>query len=349
MATGPFLHRFRFGASQFGGDATFAAEFVPGTGPTNIYAPTFPPKPYIPPAVLPPHKLDDTTTTTYFVSDQIGIWDDRVQVFVGARKVQFDSNSYDGMTGLPTGGYKADVTTPAYALVVKPTSWLSLYANYVEALEPGFRVDPQSGAANAGELLPPGQSLQKEVGAKVDFGRIAATVSLFDIERPSIFRDPVTNIEGYNGRQRNKGLELNVFGEPIKGLRVLGGASFIDARLTKTEGGLTDGNRPSGVPEVIYVGHLDWDVPYVSGMAMRFGALHTGSVFADFDNTNRQPVEAWTRYDFGVRYDVKYPTHRVVYRLNVDNLFDKRYFQVERATLYSGVGRYYTLSATAYF
>lgn len=37
--------------------------------------------------------------------------------------------------------------------------------------------------------------------------------------------DPKTNIYGYNGQQKSKGIEFTLFGEPVKGLHVLGGIS----------------------------------------------------------------------------------------------------------------------------
>lgn len=343
--TGPVQHRVRLGATQIGGNAKGASEGIAGVGISNIYAPTFPAEPSIPDPVLPANYTSKNKSHTLFVSDQMSMLDDRLQFIVGARNVKYIYDSLDGVTGALNDRYMEDALTPAYAIVVKPLSWLSIYANLVEALEPGYRVD--STAANANEMLPPTRTKQKEVGAKTDFGSIAATVSAFEIQRPNIYRDPSTNIEGYNGSQVNRGLELNVFGEAVKGVRLLGGATFLNASLHGTEGGLTDGNRPSGVPKYTVVSHIDWDVPGVVGLAMRAGLLYTGSVYADTTNTQLAP--SWTRFDAGIRYAFKAGASDVMLHFNVDNLLDTRYFQVERGTVYSAAGRIYRLSAVAKF
>ena len=38
--------------------------------------------------------------------------------------------------------------------------------------------------SNVGEIIPPYQTKQKEVGVKIDMGRITTTVSAFDITMP---------------------------------------------------------------------------------------------------------------------------------------------------------------------
>ena len=56
---------------------------------------------------------------------------------------------------------------------------------------------------------------------------------------------------GYYGEQRNQGLEFSLDGELSRGLRVIAGASLIDATLTRTAGGVNQGDhraRRSGLP-----------------------------------------------------------------------------------------------------
>jgi iron complex outermembrane receptor protein len=48
---------------------------------------------------------------------------------------------------------------------------------------------------------------------------------------PSAYIDPVSNIFGTYGEQRNRGLELSMFGEPVKGTRLMGGITLIDGKL----------------------------------------------------------------------------------------------------------------------
>jgi iron complex outermembrane receptor protein len=82
----------------------------------------------------------------------------------------------------------------------------------------------------------------------VDFGRIATTLAGFQLTQPSAFINPATNVFGVDGEQRHRGVEFMVFGEVMEGLRLLGGTSYIDAELTKTEGGINQGNKAPVLP-----------------------------------------------------------------------------------------------------
>jgi iron complex outermembrane receptor protein len=72
-------------------------------------------------------------------------------------------------------------------------------------------------------------------------------------------------VSGPNGKRENKGIELNVFGELLKGVRLLGGVMFIDSELTGTVGGIADGNRAPATPEYNVSLGAEWDVPKVAG------------------------------------------------------------------------------------
>ena len=80
-------------------------------------------------------------------------------------------------------------TTPAAALLVKLTDNVSVYANYIEGLSKGATA-PMT-AANAGDVFAPYKSKQKEVGLKLDLGDFTHTLSLYQIERPNSYTDPV--------------------------------------------------------------------------------------------------------------------------------------------------------------
>lgn len=51
-----------------------------------------------------------------------------------------------------------------------------------------------------------------------------------------------------DGRQRNRGLEWSVTGQLRAGLRVLGGASWTQATLTRTAGGVNQGKQAVATP-----------------------------------------------------------------------------------------------------
>ena len=85
--------------------------------------------------------------------------------------------------------------------------------------------------ANAGDIFPPFVSTQYEAGVKVDWGKLTTTASLFQISPAQRHhqRQRATR-RSWRGEQVNQGLELNFFGEAAAGVRVLGGAMFLNAR-----------------------------------------------------------------------------------------------------------------------
>ena len=194
----------------------------------------------------------------------MSVWNNRIQFTAGVRQQYVASRSFSAVTGQQTGGYDSSATTPAYALVVKPLENVSLYANYIEGLESGTVVPDQY--SNRGQVLPPYRTRQYEAGVKVDWGRITTTASVFDITKPLQIVDAATNTLTQGGESRNRGVELNAFGELTPGVRLLGGVMFIDARQEKTQGGLFDGYRTFSVPDTQLNLGGEWDLPFVRGL-----------------------------------------------------------------------------------
>jgi iron complex outermembrane receptor protein len=193
-----------------------------------------------------------------------------------------------------------------------------------------------SAASNRGEIFAPVKSKQYEVGTKLDTGKFGATLSVFEISQPNGILDPATLLYGVEGEQRNRGVELSAFGEPATGVRVLAGATFIDGELTKTAGGLTDGNTAIGVPDIQANAGLEWDAPYLAGLTLTGRALYTSSQYLNVLNTQRIPD--WTRLDLGARYRVQNAKTPITVRATVENVFDKAYWA-------STGGGYLTLGA----
>ena len=228
---------------------------------------------------------------------------------------------------------------------MKPLEALSLYTNYIEGLQSGPTAP--AGAVNVGQAFPPFVSKQIEFGAKYDFGVFGVAASAFEIARPSSFIDPATLRFSVNGEQVNRGLELNLFGELLPGIRLIGGAALIDGRLTRTAGGLLNGRVAPGVPEYQISLYGEYDLPswMLPNLTLTGRVLHSAPQFYDQRNTQRIPD--WTRFDVGVRYVMEgYNGKPIVLRANVENVFDSNYYQTAIDGLLSqGYPRVFLLSA----
>ncbi|MFC7555292.1 TonB-dependent receptor domain-containing protein [Pseudoroseomonas wenyumeiae] len=95
---------------------------------------------------------------------------------------------------------------------------------------------------------------------RVDWGSITTSASVFQISRPNAIRTGDNDL-AYDGEQRNRGLELSAFGEPLPGLRALASVTFLKPELTNPSDPAERGNDAQGVPDRTFSGALDWDVP----------------------------------------------------------------------------------------
>jgi iron complex outermembrane receptor protein len=205
--------------------------------------------------------------------------------------------------------------------VYKAGKQLSVYGNYVEGLTQG---DTAPGfAVNSGEMLKPYVSKQKEVGVKYDGGRLGASAALFSTTKPR----GIVNAAGYftsEGEDRHQGLELTVFGEAVRGLRLLGGATWLEAEQKNTGAAATTDKRVIGVPEFQANLGADWDIPGVRGLAVDGRIVYTGSSYAN--DLNTLSVPDWTRFDLGVRYLVAVSGKAVTLRARIDNVTNKSHW-----------------------
>jgi len=312
-----------------------------------------------------PFPISRTRLSSAFISDTIGLWDDRILFTAGVRRQTIQGRNYSAFTGDQTGEYDEHAWTPALGLVVKPVEGLSLYANLIEALAPGATA-PVSGAnpagggslpvSNAGETLPPFVSEQYEVGAKVSLGSIEGTLALFQIDRETaILRlddDQPGALEfGPFGIQRNSGVELTFAGELAEGLRLIASGSIIDAEMRQTQGGVNEGNQPVGTPEYLLNANLEWDVAFLPALTFTGRVVHTGEQAANITNTLF--LDEWTRFDLGARHVTLVGDRPLTLRSSVDNVANSAYwasaFGSLRPDLLLGAPRTFKASATVDF
>jgi iron complex outermembrane recepter protein len=266
----------------------------------------------------------DSLYTSVGLVDALSFAQDRIQLIGGARLQRLQTANYNIVTGLPTNGNDQTVVSPSVSLVVRPWKEVSFYGNYIQALQQG----PIAGAGltNAGQQFPPFVSTQFEVGAKVDLGNFGATLSAFQIQIPSSFTDAATNSLVTDGLQRNQGLEFTMFGEPLDGLKLLGGFTLLNATLLNTQNGAANGNKAVGTAPFQLALTADWDTPFAKGFGVMGRVVHVGQVYINQANTQAAP--AWTRFDAGVRYAIERSSKLppVTLRANVTNLFDANYW-----------------------
>lgn len=346
--TGPVSHELNLAASYFymdfeNGGARYAA------APSNLYDPVQTPTP------SRPTRFDSKVYTEnkfsgVALSDTLGFFDDRLLLTLGARwqrvKVDDWTDNVKGDTA-----YDEEKISPSGGILFKATDTLSLYANYMEGLSQG-KIAPST-SINEDEIFPPFISRQVEVGAKYDAGAFAVTAAVFRIKQPAYETNATTRVFGPNGKRQNDGVELSVFGEPLKGFRLVGGVMYIDSELTHTTNGTYDGNRAPATPKYNVNLGAEWDVPTLEGLTLTSRGIYSSSQY--LDQSNVKEIDAWNRIDVGARYAFKVDDKHITLRANIENVADKRYWSSAGASDDSEPGltlstpRTYLLSATVDF
>jgi iron complex outermembrane receptor protein len=347
--TGPIGHEFALTAttySQVSGDG--AVTIAPVA--TNIYNPIVVARPNIPTPAA--NKTSTNMLSSFGLADTLSAAGKRIQLTVGARLQQVGAANFDPTTGVQTSTYDQSAVSPSVALVFKPWENVSVYGNWIQGLQRGTIVD--SAFSNAGEVFPPFKSTQYEAGVKVDWGRFTSTVSAFQISQPSLLTNTANNTLFLGGEQRNQGLEFNIFGEPMAGVRLLGGFMLLSPVLTQTEGGLTDGWIAPNTPTFQFNAAGEWDLPFVRGLTLNGRVIYTGSQYIDTEYPRRSLPE-WTRVDLGARYtfdNATSPTGKpVALRFVVENLLDANYWAASTGatTMNLGAPRTFRLALTTDF
>lgn len=280
---------------------------------TNIYAPVTPLYPATEPGA--PVRTTKNEISSLALADNISLLEDKLQFILGMR-----SQTVKQKMSKPA--YDKTATTPAVGIIVKP--WgedITLYANYIEGLSAGRTVGDTY--ANAGETFAPYKTKQKEIGVKWQYGTLTNTVDIFEIKQPS-FITTSNNYLALNGQQRNRGMEWNIFGEATPATRLLGGIAYIQSKQVSTQNGEKDGNSVYGVPR--WTANLggEWDTPWVERLTLTGRTIYTGSQWADSNNNVKLP--SWMRVDLGARYTTRFYNKDVVFRGNIENVFNKKYW-----------------------
>ncbi len=215
------------------------------------------------------------------------------------------------------------VWSPTVSLIFKPEARLTFYATYANSVEQGESAP--AGTANANQILNPYRDTSYEAGAKYavtpDF---LVTVTGFRMTRPLAQTVAATNTFQVIGTQRNWGAELFGQGSIGPSLSLLGGVTYIDARL---EGSLlpnTNDKRVVGVPQ--------WKVDLAGDLhpASLKGLAFTGAVHFESNraatNTNNSFAPSYATVDLGVRYSVPWLDRHLTARLQVMNVGDTLYY-----------------------
>lgn len=202
------------------------------------------------------------------------------------------------------------------------------YVSYATSYDPSVTANPY------GDPFKPTIGKQYEVGVKYQPpGKDALfTLSAFDLTQQNVLtQDPLSNkpnAKVQTGEVNSKGVEFEARFSPLKNLNIIGGLSWIDPEVTRSNGADL-GKRPITVAKQtasIWADYRLGEGP-LAGLTFGGGVRHVGSAFAD--GANQQKIPAFTVMDAMLRYELRYldPSLRgATLALNVTNLANKTFF-----------------------
>jgi iron complex outermembrane receptor protein len=238
--------------------------------------------------------------------------------------VGIDSTNF--ITGAKTKGVTRNdnAFSPRFGLVYKPAESTSLFASYASSFTVNTGTDIYCSS------LPPSIIDQYEAGIKNDFfkGILSVNLTLYHIvnnnlaQTASFDRDgnqnSNTSIKVLSGQTKSDGVELDVAAQPIRGLSILAGYSYNNARYTKTDttkGSFIEGeklvNNPTNTANAS--AFYTFNKGGLRGFKLGATLLYIGDRLGGNNNTIGQtqtysrviPVEGYTVVDVTAGYTYK--------------------------------------------
>jgi len=219
--------------------------------------------------------------------------------------------------------------SPRAGLIWQPAVAQTYYVSYSYAFLPSAE---QLGLTANTASLDPETAKNYEVGARWDLAKaLTLSAALFRTDRNNVrVADPANpGLFVKTGQLRSEGFEIGLQGDVTRNWQVYGGFSNLDARVAKPfNSGTTAtvatiipaGNKLALTPEHTF--SLWNKLNLGSGWAAGLGLIYQSSSFAAVDNTVTIP--SFTRADGAVYYS--FLDGRTRLALNVENLFDRKYF-----------------------
>jgi iron complex outermembrane receptor protein len=175
------------------------------------------------------NRVEDQESVGFYVQDQIRL-SDRVQVRLGARHDDFNTDNLNRATGTRTS-FSDSKLSPQAGIVFALNDALSLYGAYGE----GFR--PNSGADFAGRAFAPEESQSAEIGVKFSLlgGDIEATAAVYTMTKTNVLTaDPVN--AGFSiaiGEAESQGFEFDLNGELPGDVDLWVSYAYVDAQVAR--------------------------------------------------------------------------------------------------------------------
>ncbi|WP_326518589.1 TonB-dependent siderophore receptor [Acinetobacter sp. CAAS 2-6] len=276
--------------------------------------------------ISPYFKALDSKQTALTVLDRIE-WNEHWTTLLGGKWIELDEQAQAYVEDRVIKVRDTDLGKflPQFAVSYSPVESTTLYASYGKGLSDG-KTAPWF-TENATETLTPIYSEQYEIGLKQQIKQFLFTAAIFDLRQDNQYTKPISGLRYFveEGEQHNLGLELGLNGALTDDLALTSSLAWTKARLEDVEAVEYGNHQAQNVPKVRFATHLRYNVPSIEGLTVLAGGQYSSSKYANKEGTAK--VGGYSVFDLGAAYQFKLNTTDALLRLNINNLFNKKYWR----------------------
>lgn len=276
----------------------------------------------------PKYQALKSKQTAFTALDRIE-WNEHWTTLIGGKWIELDeqAHAYDaeGKQVIKVRDTDLAKFLPQFAISYSPLESTTVYASYAKGLSDG-KSAPWF-AENAAETLAPIYSEQYEVGFKQQIKQFLLTASLFDLRQDNQYSKPISGLRYFvaEGEQHSQGLELGLNGALTDHLALTSSFALTKARLENVEAVEYGNHQAQNVPKARFATHLRYNVPSIAGFTILAGGQYSSSKYANKEGAAK--VAGYSVVDLGAAYQFKLNTTDALLRLNINNLFNKKYWR----------------------
>jgi iron complex outermembrane receptor protein len=269
-------------------------------------------------AIMPLYTtaIADQQTMSAYASDVIS-FTDRLSVMLSLRLERFERKKVGN-----TEGYKQTALSPKLGLVYQVVKdKVSLFGNYMNGFQNLAPVTQPDGNVL---VLDPVYAKQYEGGVKAELidKKLSITASYYNIDIDNATRTEA-NFTVQDGKQRSKGVDIELIGNPVPGLSLVAGYAYNDNRIIKSSNPAIEGNKATTSPENVANFWATYTLQNrLKGLGLGFGVNFADKNYFTADNTFYMP--SYTIYSGTVFYDQS--KWRLGVKLN--NISSKKYWDI---------------------
>ncbi|MFB9109495.1 TonB-dependent receptor [Flavobacterium gyeonganense] len=227
---------------------------------------------------------------------------DKLLVMLSLRVDRFDNKGTSTLGGDYIGGYNQTALSPKLGIVYQPLKdQLSLFANYMNGFQNNSPFKQPDGNT---ENFKPSNGNQWEVGLKSELlqNRLSATISYYNIDLSNATRTDAQGFTRQDGKQRSKGVEVDITATPVRGLNIVAGCGFNDYQYILSDATSTVTESPLPANFVNFWISYKASNGFLKNFGLGGGFNYVGEAYSD-NQYGQLTIPSYTLVDGTVFYD----------------------------------------------